>query len=369
MDRCRRACMLLLAAALCGCPATTPDPPPATGGDVATSPGAQRGIVARPEVSLWAKRGGTGAHVADVHQGVQVLIQEITEKGWSRVSTLGEVRVQGWVRSDSLGCRITEKTPLSTERGTPADASTPVARTGATVRVLEQNEGWMRVESAPERFTWYETGGKHDPVLEHVEFTGYVVQGWIPVTSCSPQQKPYYPRAPEDGTAAVLEKATFIHSEPGGLASQLPGKALPLTRWVILETDGLWTRGRTDGQVWVYGWVPTSAVAPPPLTNPLYKLVQHEMKDYEVLGDQVLTDEKGKTVTILEAGQDVSKVGQDLRGCQVKTPPPVVVKGFVPCENLRDLSTIPEAAIEFGVIDGGAAPPVRGPLPNPVPVK
>jgi hypothetical protein len=358
-----------IAACAAGCPRTLPGPParPAGGGSTGTEPVLL--LVAAPETSLWSGAGGTGSRVAVVHQGVEVRVVESRKTGWTRVETKADVRVEGWVGPSELGCRLTRKAPLLDGPGHPSAPTDPVARVGAMVRIIGRDGGWLHVESAPEKLVWYETGGKHDPVLEHVEYTGYVVRGWIEAGTCSAEQKPFYPRAPDDGTLKSIEEESAVHAEPGGLASRLDGRALPGTRWVVMESEGIWTRGRTDGQIVVRGWIPTSVVGPRPLTNPLYKLVRHEVKDYEVLGSQDLEDAGGEPLTTLAAGQDVRKLGEDVRGCKVATPPPVVVEGFVPCDALRDLSTLPEAAIEYGIIDGGAMPPERGPQPNPLPAE
>ncbi len=364
----RHTALLLVATTLASCPGTGRRPVMEGPAGHAKEAVVERLLVALPSVPLYEKQGGTGDEVATLHQGVLVAVDETSGSGWSHVTTMADVSISGWLRADALGCRLAAEQPILTSPKDQPGEHTPLGREGAMLRILSRQGDDVHVESAPEKIVWYETGGKNDPVLEHQDFTGYLAQGWVPASACIADHKPFYPRAPKDGDLFCIAKPTAINAAPGGLASQLPGKALAKTRWVSIAIQGAWVQGRTDGQIVVKGFVPIDAIGPSPLTNPLYKLVKHEMKDYEILGEQPLTDASGKILAVLAPGQDVKKIGEDVRGCEVKTPGPVEVHGFVPCHALRDLSTIPEAAIEYGVIDGGSPPPDRGPMPNPVPI-
>ena len=166
----------------------------------------------------------------------------------------------------------------------------------------------------------------------------------------------------------IVTQETAILSEPGGPTNQIPGKILAWTRWVSFAVEGTWNHGRTDGQVSVAGWLPITAVGPLPNTNPLNKLAEKKLKDYEVVAAAEILDSKGYPVATLPGGQEIVKLGEDVRGCRVRTTPPIEVEGWMDCKNVRNLSVLPEAAIEYGVIDGGSWPPDRGPHPNPLPV-
>lgn len=357
-------CLLLLTIFLASCPRTSakpPEPPPVT-----HAAGPSHLLVAVPETALWSKAGGTGGVRATLHQGVEVSIRE-TSGGWSSILTSGKMNVEGWVRSTDLGCRVSSDTPLLVSPQESADGA-PLARHGCMVRIISSEDDWLHVESAPEPFTYFEKGPSYkDPVIVHTKFAGFLVSGWIPGQSCTTDVKPFYPRAPKDGELQIIKEATTILHTPGGLSNQIQGKALPWTRWVTMEVDGTWIRGRTDGQVIVDGWVSVASIGAIPNTNPLNKLAEKKLKDYEVIAKTGIVDDKGRAITELPGGQEVIKLEEDVRGCRVKTTPPIEVEGWLPCASLRNLSVLPEAAIEYGIIDGGAWPPDRGPIPNPLP--
>lgn len=328
--------------------------------------GPTRLLVAAPQTPLWSKSGGLGTTTATLHQGVPVIIEQSSD-AWILARTEDPMSVSGWARARDLGCRVRSDTPLLGSPGEIAE-NAPLARAGCTLRVIGGSGGWLEVETAPEPFTYFEKGPSHkDPVLTHTEFTGFIVEGWIPSKSCTTDVKPFYPRAPKDGELMILKEASAVLHTPGGLSNQIPGKALTWTRWVSIEIDGTWVRGRTDGQVVVEGWVPLTSVGALPNTNPLNKLAEKKLRDFEVIASTVIKDDKGHAITTLPGGQEVDKLEEDVRGCRVRTVPPVVVEGWVSCDELRNLSVLPEAAIEYGIIDGGSWPPDRGPFPNPLP--
>jgi hypothetical protein len=361
-----RRLLSLPLAMLAGCPGPAATAPP-TVPDAGDGETAGSMIVAAPETTLWSWSGGTGQVRATVHQGVRVTVMD-EEGGWVRIATSGKIRVEGWARSDDLGCRVASETPLEDGPDGRDAGGAPVARPGCTVRVLARSGGWLHVETAPEPFTYYEKGsGTKEPVVTHTEFAGFIAEGWIPAGACLVNVGPFFPHAPGDGELQVIKEPGPVLSSPGGLSNQIPGKALRWTRWVTMEVDGTWIRGRTDGQVVVEGWVPVTAVGPLPNTNPLNKLAEKKLKDFEVIAATGIKDSKGHEIATLPGGQEISKIDEDVRGCQVRTTPPVEVVGWVDCKSLRSLSVLPEAAIEYGVIDGGAWPPDRGPLPNPLP--
>ena len=361
----RHTLTALACLALAACPAGPADPPPEvpTGG---TDAGPASLLVAAPETPLWSRAGGTGSSIATVHQGVVASIRE-TSGNWARVSTVEPFEVTGWARRSDLGCRVTQDTPLLPE---PSGSSGgPLARTGCLVRILEIADGWLHVESAPEPFTHFEKGPSYkDPVIVHTEFAGFIARGWIPQPACAADVKAFYPRAPKDGQLGIISTDSPVLRKPGGISNKIPGKALPFTRWVTMAVEGTWVKGRTDGQVVVHGWVPLTSVAELPNTNPLNKLAEKKLKDFEVIASTVLKNAKGQELTTLPGGQEVDKIEEGVLGCKVTSTPPVIVEGWIPCTSLRNLSVLPEAAIEYGIIDGGAWPPDRGPQPNPVPV-
>jgi hypothetical protein len=360
----RHALTILACLVLTACPAGPADHAPEvpTGG---TEPGPASLLVAAPETPLWSKAGGTGSSVATVHQGVAVTVEK-TSGQWARVSTAEPFAVTGWARRNDLGCRAARDTHLLPE---PAgSAGGPMARTGCMLRILEIDGGWLHVESAPEPFTHFEKGPSYkDPVIVHTEFSGFIAEGWIPGDACATDVKAFYPRAPKDGQLGILDTDTSVLRKPGGISNRIPGKALPYTRWVTMAVEGTWVKGRTDGQVVVHGYVPLTSVAPLPNTNPLNKLAEKKLKDYEVIATTAIKNAKGQEITTLPGGQEVDKIDEGVLGCRIKSAPPVIVEGWIPCTSLRNLSVLPEAAIEYGIIDGGAWPPDRGPQPNPIP--
>ncbi len=360
----RRALTALACLALTACPAGPAVPPPdvPAGG---TDPGPSILLVAAPETPLWSKAGGTGSSIATVHQGIAATILE-TSGAWVRIATIEPFEVAGWARGSDMGCRVVEDAPLLPEPS--GSAGGPIARAGCMLRILEVSDGWLRVESAPEPFTHYEKGPSYkDPVIVHTEFSGFIVQGWIRQDACSADVKAFYPRSPKDGTLGIISTESAVLRKPGGISNQIPGKALAYTRWVTTSVEGTWIEGRTDGQVVVHGWVPLTSVAALPNTNPLNKLAEKKLKDFEVIASTAIKDAKGQEITTLPGGQEVDKVDEGVLGCKVRSTPPVIVEGWIPCTSLRNLSVLPEAAIEYGIIDGGAWPPDRGPQPNPVP--
>ncbi|MBW2261146.1 MAG: hypothetical protein JRG91_04165 [Deltaproteobacteria bacterium] len=359
----RRAFTALACLVLTACPAGPAEPPP----DVpaaGTDSGPSSLLVAAPEALLWSKAGGAGRSVATVHQGVTASIKE-TSGSWALISTQSPFEVTGWVRRSDLGCRVVEDTHLLPEPG--GSAGGPLARAACMLRILEISDDWLHVESAPEPFTHYEKGPSYkDPVIVHTEFAGFIARGWIPSGECSTDVKAFYPRAPKDGELGIISTASPVLRQPGGISNQIPGKALPFTRWVTTTVDGTWVKGRTDGQVVVHGWVPITSVAALPNTNPLNKLAEKKLRDFEVIASTGIKNGKGQTITTLPGGQEVDKIDEGALGCKIKTMPPVIVEGWIPCTSLRNLSVLPEAAIEYGIIDGGTWPPDRGPQPNPL---
>ncbi len=332
------------------------------------SPETQRGNRRRWR-EFWSGGGGQGSVVAMLHQGTAVAVLDGGGGKWVRVRTAEPFAIEGEVRASDLGCRLTSELPLRTSPDASQTDGVALGMRGCMVSVLDSKEGWLRVETAPEPFTWYEAGpGEGDPVVSHTVHGGYVVEGWVPTDRCSASEKPFYPKSPKDGSLVMIGgDGTRLNGAPGGTASQLPGKALPWTRWVATGTDGPWSHGRTDGQVVVWGWVQTSVLAPLPNTNPLNKLAERKVKDHEVVGPSPVEDGDGAEIVLLPVGTEVLLLAEDSRGCKVRSLPPIEVEGWMPCDDLRDVSTMPEAAIDYGLLDGGAPPPERGPIPNPTP--
>jgi hypothetical protein len=335
----------------------------------AKAPAPAPALVAGASAPLWSQAKAKGQPLATLEQGVRVIPTGSVKGALLRVSTKQPFEVAGWVKKADLGCRISADTPLAdkpkTDEGLPGD---PVLRKGAMVKVLKTKGEWTLVESAPYPVRIFKLPEeKKGETTSEIVYTGYIVEGWIPASACSPDEGAYYDTTPDEGELGSLEEETLVFPQKPGPGESpeklqaLPGKALALCRWVELEPSEGWSRGYVDGPVKISGWVEKKTIGPLPNTNPLNMIFMKQLKDYEIVAEADLVTPDGKLITELPGGTDVFKVGVDYEGCIVRTSPPIVVEGLVDCKSLRNLATLAEKAIDDTTKQPQVTFPERGP--------
>jgi hypothetical protein len=329
-------------------------------------------LVAQARTELWPGPKTKGKAVGTLEQGLEVVLTGQKKGKMLQVKTQEPFEIEGWVRADSLGCRLQRDTSLmeKPKEDTPLPGD-PLLRKGAMVRTLKQKAGWMQVESAPYPVRIFNfEAGKDAQMTSEIVYTGYVLTGWIKADACSAEEKAYYDSTPDEGTLSGFKDKGNLYGqrpaadtdEPDGKA-KLPGEALKFARWVELEADGRWSRGYVDGPVRIEGWVDREGLGPLPNTNPLNVIFMKQLKDYEIIvtTDLLAQGPKKKVLASLPGGTEVYKLGVDYDGCIVKTPPPISVEGLVDCKGLRNLGYLPEKVIDETKKQPQVTFPERGP--------
>ena len=259
------------------------------------------------------------------------------------------------------------------EKSEEALAAAPVLLKGAMVSILKEKGEWIQVEAAPYPIRIYSVAdAETGELLSETVYTGFILKGWIPASSCSPDEKAYYDSTPKEGKLGGIVNETAVYSEKPDEATmksskqlaklEIDGKALKYCRWVELEESEGWSRGFTDGPVKVKGWVNKNKLGPSPNTNPLNTIFMKDFKDYEIIaGTDLVSADTKDVVAKLPGGLEVFKVGVDKDGCIVKTPSPIIVQGLVKCNYLRHLAIMPEKVIDDTGGSKDVTFPERGP--------
>jgi hypothetical protein len=333
-------------------------------------------LAASPSTALWQAPKAKGDPLALLELGLEVSLTGQKKSGMVHVKTSEPFQVEGWVKSNEIGCRVTVDTQIKegadSEENLPGS---PFLRKGALVRILKTKGAWLEVESAPYVMKIFSVSGEGEAKMtfENVA-TGYITRGWIPKNNCSAAEKPFFDAAPEEGTlSAFVDESVLYREKPQedpptkkDEKLQIAGKALKYCRWVELEQQAGWSRGYTDGPVVVKGWTRKDRLGPLPNTNPLNMIFLKSFKDCELMIDTEIKTLDGKSVIAkLRGGMEVFKVGVDYEGCIVKTDWPIVIKGLVTCKLLRSLGVLPEKAIEDTKKKPQNTFPERGPKDRP----
>jgi hypothetical protein len=330
-----------------------------------------KSLMAPDKTEIWPAPKTKGKPVGTLEQGLEVVLTGKKKGKLLQVRTLKPFEVTGWIRADTLGCRMERDTELrekpKEDSALPGD---PILRKGAMVRILKQKSGWLQVESAPYPIRVFNfEPGKDAEMTSEIVYTGYVLTGWIQADACSVEEKAYYDSTPDEGTLSSFKDAGSLYGQrPATDAddpdekTKLPGEAMKHARWVELEADGQWSRGYVDGPVRIEGWVDREGLGPLPNTNPLNVIFMKQLKDYEIIvTTELLAGPKKKVLASLPGGTEVYKLGVDYEGCIVKTPPPISVEGLVDCGHLRNLGYLPEKVIDETKKQPQVTFPERGP--------
>jgi len=338
----------------------------------AVKAGPEKTLIASPEAELWAGTKTKGKALGTLEQGIEVTLTGKKKGKMVEVVTKKPFEVTGWIRTDSIGCRLQRDTSLMEKpKEDSAPAGDPLLRKGAMVKVLKQKAGWMQVETSPYPIRIFNLEpGKDAEMTSEIVYTGYVMTGWIQSDACSVDEKAFYDSTPDEGTLSSFKDAGGIYAqrpatddEEPSEKSRLSGQALKFCRWVEMEADGRWSRGYVDGPVKIEGWVDKEDLGPLPNTNPLNVIFMKQLKDYEIIvtTDLLSQGPKKKVIASLPGGTEVYKLGVDYDGCIVRTPPPISVEGLVDCKHLRNLGYLPEKVIDETKKQPQVTFPERGP--------
>jgi len=306
---------------------------------------------------MWDLPTESAKEKASLDSGIEVKLLGKKKGKMVFVKTISPFEVEGWIKANEIGCRVTLDTQLKT--GASSDENiegSPLLRKGALVRIISQKQDWIEIETVPRNIKIFSVSqDKQDELSSENVLVGYIIKGWIPKSNCSTNQAPYYDSAPQEGTLYAFNNETVIYKEKpqeekaknNNKKLQIPGKALKYTRWVEIESQGVWSKGYTDGPIVVKGWVQKDKLGEPPNTNPLYMIFIKDFKDYEVIIDSSLINSvTKKPITKLPGGTQVYRTGVDYEGCIVRTSNPIVVEGLIDCKSLRSLNYMPEKVIE-----------------------
>jgi hypothetical protein len=294
-------------------------------------------LVAVAGATVHARVGGPA--VLTVEPGTALEDTGPARGGWVPVRATGTVDVRGFIKTASLGCRMTKDVTIG-------DVT---LRRGAIVR-LETKRGKTRAVAL-------------GPPAVAVEI------GADEAASCAPDGPAYWDRAPTEGDLRTLRIETLVRPAPDG--EDAVATAPDASRFVVLQVVGDDARGYVDGPIVVRGWVPVAAIGPPPEGSPLDILTRPLGHTHEVLDATDLWGAPGAPTSTegprrarpkarLVGGAPVAIVETREGWLQVRTIGALVVQGWVPATFVREV-TISEEAIR---LERGARrhdPPARGP--------